>query len=63
MEDEKYARYGVHKGYKGCVMEDYVVGNQIEVDFSRLDKSGKFYGDCISVNIDDLKLVENVKPD
>lgn len=63
VENEKYARYGVHKGYKGCVMEDCVVGNQIEVDFSRFDKSGKFYGDCISVNIDDLKLVKNVKPD
>jgi len=28
------------------------------VDFSGIDENGNFYGDCISVKIDDLKVVE-----
>ena len=57
-EDEKYSKHGVHKGMCGCVMQDYAVQNYIEVDFSGIDENGNFYGDCISVKIDDLKVVE-----
>lgn len=58
VEDEKYSKHGVHKGMCGCVMQDYAVQNYIEVDFSGIDENGNFYGDCISVKIDDLKVVE-----
>lgn len=57
VEDSKYAKYGVHKGDRGCVMEDKAVQNYIEVDFSGIDENGEFYGDCISVKIDDLKVI------
>lgn len=58
VEDKKYAKFGIHKGAKGCVMEDYAVQNYVLVDFSGIDKQGEYYGDCISVKIDDLKVVE-----
>ena len=58
VEDDKYTKYGVHKGDKGCVMEDYAVQNYVEVDFSGIDKNGKMFGDCISVKIDDLKVIK-----
>ena len=58
VEDEKYAKEGIHKGDKGCVMDDHAVQGYILVDFSGIDENGQFYGDCILVNIDDLKLVD-----
>ena len=57
VEDSKYTKYGIHKGDRGCVMEDNAVQNYIEVDFSGIDENGEFYGDCISVKIDDLKVI------
>ena len=56
VEEDKYAKFGIHKGDKGCVMDNNAVQNYIEVDFSGIDKNGEFYGDCISVKIDDLKV-------
>ena len=58
VEKEKYAKYGIHKGDRGCVMDNNAVQNYIEVDFSGIDKDGNYYGDCISVKIDDLKVVK-----
>ena len=58
VEDDKYTKYGIHKGDKGCVMEDYAVQNYVEVDFSGIDKNGEVFGDCISVKIDDLKVIQ-----
>ena len=58
VEDIKYTKYGIHKGDRGCVMEDNAVQNYVEVDFSGIDENGKFYGDCISVKIDDLKVIQ-----
>lgn len=57
-EDEKYTKYGIHKGDTGCVMDSSAVQNYIEVDFSGVDEKGNYYGDCISVNIDDLKVIK-----
>lgn len=57
VEDEKYSKYGIHKGDRGCVMDDYAVKNYIEVDFSGIDKDGNYYGDCISVKVEDIKVV------
>ena len=58
VEDEKYSKFGVHKGDIGCVMDNNAVQNYIEVDFSGIDENGNFYGDCISVKIEDLRVVD-----
>ena len=58
VEEERYAKFGIHKGDRGCVMDNNAVQNYIEVDFSGIDKNGEFYGDCISVKIDDLKVIK-----
>lgn len=58
IEDEKYSKFGVHKGNKGCVISNYAIQNQVEVDFSWVDKNGNFYRDCIVVDVDDLKVLE-----
>lgn len=58
VEDIKYTKCGIHKGDRGCVMEDNAVQNYVEVDFSGIDENGEFYGDCISVKIDDLKVIQ-----
>ena len=42
-------------------MEGDAVQNYIEVDFSGIDKKGNFYGNCISVKIEDLKVIKNSK--
>lgn len=57
VEDAKYSKYGIHKGDRGCVMDDYAAKNYIEVDFSGIDKDGNYYGNCISVKVEDLKVV------
>lgn len=58
VEEERYATFGVHKGDVGCVMDNNAVQNYIEVDFSGIDKNGNYYGDCISVKINDLKVIK-----
>ncbi len=58
VEDETYIKFGIHKGDTGCVMSKYAIQNHVEIDFSGIDKNGKYYGDCISVKIDDLKVIE-----
>lgn len=58
VEDDKYSEFGIHKGDRGCVMDDNAVENYIEVDFSGIDNDGNFYGKCISVKTDDLKVVK-----
>lgn len=58
VEDEKYAKFGIHKGATGCVMDNNAVKNYIEVDFSGINEKGDFYGDCISVNIDHLRVIK-----
>lgn len=58
VEDEKYSKFGVHKGDTGVIAIDYAVQNYVLVDFSGIDEQGEYYGDCISVKIDDLKVVE-----
>lgn len=58
VEKERYSKYGVHKGDTGCVMDNSAIQNYVEVDFSGIDDKGNFYGDCISVKIDDLKILK-----
>lgn len=61
VEDEKYAKYGIHKGETGCVVEDYAVDDCVLVDFSGIDNNGEYYGDYISVNIKDLKVIKKTR--
>ena len=58
VEDEKYSKFGIHKGDIGCVIDDNMIDNYIVVVFSGIDEKGEYYGDCISVNIKDLKILE-----
>lgn len=58
VEDKKYSKFGIHKGEQGCVMSNRAVENYIEVDFSGIDENGEYYGDCISVKIEDLKKIK-----
>ncbi len=58
VENEKYTKFGIHKDDTGCVMNANAVQDYIEVDFSGIDKNGEYYGDCISVKIDDLKVIK-----
>ena len=57
VEDVKYSKFGIHKGDVGCVMDAKAVQNYIEVDFSGINSNGEYDGDCISVNIEDLKVI------
>lgn len=61
IEDDKYSKFGVHKGDKGVIMEDYAVKDYVLVDFSRLDENNNYYGDCISVRLKDIKILEENK--
>lgn len=58
VEENRYTKFGIHKGDRGCVMDNKAVQNYIEVDFSGIDENGNYYGDCISVKIDDLKVIK-----
>ena len=58
VEEERYTKFGIHKGDRGCVMDNNAVQNYIEVDFSGIYKDRNCYGDCISAKIDDLKVIE-----
>lgn len=58
VEKEAYSKYGIHKGARGFVMDNSAIQNYIEVDFSNVNELGHFSGDCISVRIDDLKVVK-----
>ena len=56
VEKDKYAKDGVHIGAQGPVLFDYMIKNEVLVDFTFMDDDGEVYGDCISVHIDDIKL-------
>ncbi len=58
VDAEEYTKLGIAKGDRGCVMNNTAVQNYIEVDFSGIDEKGNFYGDCISVKIEDLKVIK-----
>lgn len=57
VENEKYSKYGIHKGDTGVIASAFAIKNFVLVDFSGIDKNGKFFGECIQVNIFDLKKI------
>ena len=61
VDNEKYAGFDVHKGDIGTIMEDVAVQDYILVDFGRLDENNNYHGDCISVRLKDVKILEKNK--
>ena len=60
VEDNKYSKFGIHKGDIGIVVSDTAVQNEIEVDFPTI-KDENYDGLSISVNIKDLKVIKSDK--
>lgn len=58
VEDEKYAKYGLHKGEIGYVAIDYAVSNTVLVDFPNLDENNEHFGETFSIKIEDLRVIE-----
>ena len=58
VEKEKYSKFGLHKGYIGFVIDDIVINNSVEVDFTDLGKNRLYDGETFSISIDDLKIVK-----
>ena len=58
VEDESYAKFGVHKGEIGCAIEGGIIKGKCLVDFTGIDKQGKKYGNCIMVKVKDLKKIK-----
>lgn len=56
VEKDKYAKDGIHIGSQGPVLFDYMIKNEVLVDFTFVDEYGEVYGDCISVHIDEIRL-------
>lgn len=56
VENNKYSKYGVHKGAVGYVAIDYAVEDSILVDFETDYVNNPT--DCISVKIEDLKIIK-----
>ena len=61
VENEKYAEFDVHKGDIGTIMEDVAVQDYILVNFGNLDENNNYHGDCISVRLKDVKILEENK--
>ena len=61
VDNEKYAEFDVHKGDIGSIMEDVAVQDYILVDFGSLDENNNYHGDCISVKLSDIKILEENK--
>ena len=61
VDNEKYAKFDVHKGDIGTIMEDVAVQDYILVDFGNLDENNNYHGDCISVRLKDVKILEKNK--
>lgn len=57
VEDEKYTKFGIHKGDIGTIMEDVAVQDYMLVDFGRLDENNNYFGDCVSVKTSDIKII------
>ena len=57
VEEDRYARYGIHKGAIGCVVEDSVVAGKVEVDFFEPEEAAA-YDSTLAVKTSDLKIIK-----
>ena len=62
VEKDKYTKHGVHFGDKGFIVLNEMIKNEMLVDFTGVDENGDIYGEEVSININDLKLVEKNEP-
>ena len=62
VEKDKYTKHGIHCGDKGFIVLNEMIKNEMLVDFTGVDENGDIYGEEVSINIDDLKLVEKNEP-
>lgn len=60
VEKDKYAKHGVHCGDKSFIVLNEMIKNEMLVDFTGVDENGDIYGEEVSININDLKLVEKM---
>ncbi len=58
VENEKYTKMGLHKGDKGCVVSEYSLNGNVLVDFYTLDESSEYFCDCIAIDCNDLKVID-----
>lgn len=58
VEKDKYTKHGVHCGDKGFIVLNEMIKNEMLVDFTGVNEKGDIYGEEVSININDLKLVE-----
>ncbi len=58
VEKDKYTKHGVHCGDKGFIVLNEMIKNEMLVDFTGVDENGDICGEEVSININDLKLVE-----
>ena len=56
VEEDRYSRFGVHKGSIGCVVDDAVVAGKVEVDFFE-PKETADYDSTLAVKTSDLKKI------
>lgn len=54
VENDKYKKFGLNKGDRGCIIDDKIVKNHVLVDFNNINSC-----ECFSINIDDLKLINS----
>lgn len=57
VDNAEYTKHGVKKGDKGIVVMDYAMQGSILVDFTNVLPDGRCCGDCITVDIKDLKVI------
>lgn len=63
VEKDKYTKHGVHCGDKGFIVLNEMIKNEMLVDFTGVNENGDIYGEEVSININDLNLVENNESD
>jgi len=60
VEKDKYTKHGVHRGDKGFIVLNEMIKNEMLVDFTSVNENGDIYGEEVSININDLNLVEKM---
>lgn len=52
VNDKKYIKYGLKQGYRGFIVENYMINNKVLVDFSNYNLH-----DCVTIDLKDLKFI------
>ena len=57
VDKRKYSKHNIHKGDRGFVVLGDVINNEILVDFTEVNIAGELVGEEISIDICDLRLI------